>query len=135
MKITKKTLCAMRSIIYIGKESDKSLELDKFFSIREIARCQKISVSYLEQVLNKLKKAKIIVAKRGPNGGYRLFKEPSKITLLEVVELFEKNYKIANCEKPGATCTGLCTAAKPIWDDLNESIHFFLKNKTIRDYI
>jgi len=133
MKITKKTLCAMRSVIYIAKEIDKDSE--KLIAIREIARCQQISVSYLEQVLNKLKKAKIIVAKRGPNGGYRLYKKAEEITLHEIVELFEKNFKIIDCERPGELCTGFCNAAKPIWDDLNDSIDLFLKHKTIRDYI
>ena len=55
--------------------------------IKEISENQKLSVQYLEQILFKLKKSGIIVGKRGPNGGYRLNKEPKDISILEIFNI------------------------------------------------
>lgn len=56
---------------------------------REIAKAQKIPARFLEQVLLTLRKNKILQSTRGRDGGYRLAREPRKITLLEVIEALE----------------------------------------------
>ena len=50
-----------------------------------IAKRQGIPKRYLEQTLQVLVKSKILVASRGPRGGYRLAKERRKIKILDVV--------------------------------------------------
>ncbi|MCA1959539.1 MAG: Rrf2 family transcriptional regulator [Desulfomonile sp.] len=54
--------------------------------IKDVAKRQKISQRYLEQIFNKLLKKKILLSKRGPHGGYLLAREPSKITVKDIVE-------------------------------------------------
>ncbi len=53
--------------------------------IKDIARRQKISQRYLEQIFNKLLKAGLLTSRRGPRGGYLLAKEPSKITVGDII--------------------------------------------------
>lgn len=53
--------------------------------IKNIAKRQGIEISYLEQLLNRLKKKGLIKAKRGPGGGYILAKKPSKISIYDVI--------------------------------------------------
>ena len=50
-----------------------------------IAKRQGIPKRYLEQTLQTLVKSKILVASRGPNGGYRLAKERRKIMVSEII--------------------------------------------------
>lgn len=50
-----------------------------------IARRQGIPKRYLEQTLQVLVKNKILVASRGPRGGYRLAKERRKIKILDII--------------------------------------------------
>ena len=82
MKISTKTRYGLRALIHIAEETAN--DEDKLVRIKEISENQKLSVQYLEQILFKLKKSGIIVGKRGPNGGYRLNKEPKDISILEI---------------------------------------------------
>lgn len=56
---------------------------------KEIATSQGVPVRYLELLLSQLRRARIVDATRGKNGGYILAKEPSSITVLDVVTAFE----------------------------------------------
>jgi len=57
--------------------------------IGDIALRQNISVKYLEQLVRPLKKAKLVSSVRGPRGGYIMAQSPTKITLGQVVRIFE----------------------------------------------
>ena len=53
--------------------------------IKDIARRQKISQRYLEQIFNKLLKAGLLKSRRGPRGGYMLARDPSQITIGDII--------------------------------------------------
>ena len=57
--------------------------------VGEISKRQNISVKYLEQIINQLKKADLVTSVRGSKGGHILAKPPDKITLGQLVRLFE----------------------------------------------
>jgi len=54
--------------------------------IRVISQRQGIPTRYLEQIFQRLRRASLVVSKRGPGGGYTLAREPGAITLRDVVE-------------------------------------------------
>ena len=58
---------------------------DQSTPIKEISKRQKISMRYLEQILNKLLKAGLLKSERGPHGGYMLSRLASKITVLDII--------------------------------------------------
>lgn len=58
----------------------------KPIQIKDVAKRQKISQRYLEQIFNKLLKKKILLSKRGPHGGYLLARDASKITVRDIIE-------------------------------------------------
>ena len=51
---------------------------------REIAERQEIPLRYLEEILQELRRAGLVDARRGPRGGYALAREPSAISLADV---------------------------------------------------
>lgn len=53
--------------------------------VRQIAERQQIPMRFLEQIFQDLRRAHLVTGKRGRNGGYVLAKEPSEITLLDIV--------------------------------------------------
>ncbi len=53
--------------------------------IKNICKRQKMSQRYLEQILNKIQKAGLLKGKRGPQGGYTLSKDPSEITVSDII--------------------------------------------------
>jgi Rrf2 family transcriptional regulator, cysteine metabolism repressor len=57
--------------------------------IGELARRRDVPVQFLEQLFAVLRRGGIVSSQRGVKGGYRFAREPSTITVLEVVELLD----------------------------------------------
>jgi Rrf2 family transcriptional regulator, cysteine metabolism repressor len=57
--------------------------------IGELARRRDVPVQFLEQLFALLRRGGIISSQRGVKGGYRFAREPSTVTVLEVVELLD----------------------------------------------
>jgi Rrf2 family cysteine metabolism transcriptional repressor len=57
--------------------------------IGELARKRDVPVQFLEQLFAVLRRAGVINSQRGVKGGYRFAREPSSVTVLEVVELLD----------------------------------------------
>ena len=79
-------------------------------SLATIAKNENISLSYLERIFAKLKKAKLIVAEKGAQGGYTLASSPKKITTLDIVESLEGEVSPFRCIKEGGEID--CGASK-----------------------
>jgi Rrf2 family transcriptional regulator, cysteine metabolism repressor len=57
--------------------------------IGELARRRDVPVQFLEQLFATLRRAGIVSSQRGVKGGYRFAREPSEVTVLEIVELLD----------------------------------------------
>jgi Rrf2 family protein len=84
MKLTSRCEYAMLALVYLGRQKTEAL-----VSVDEIARSQNISPKFLEQIMLTLKLAKYVRSSKGRRGGYQLAKSPDKITLAEIVRLFD----------------------------------------------
>lgn len=58
---------------------------ERSVALQEIGERQAIPARYLEQIFQKLRRAGIVRAKRGPGGGYRLARPPDGISLADLV--------------------------------------------------
>ncbi len=58
-------------------------------SVTTVAQRQHLTVPYLEQLLNRLRRHGLIESVRGPKGGYLLAKAPEVITVGEIVRALE----------------------------------------------
>jgi Rrf2 family protein len=56
---------------------------------REVSERQGIPLRYLEQILQDLRRAGLVDAKRGPGGGYALARPPAEVRVDEVVEALD----------------------------------------------
>ncbi|MBD22747.1 MAG: transcriptional regulator [Alphaproteobacteria bacterium] len=79
-KIQKRIIYAIEAVIDIALNSG----INPVQNI-SIAKRQGIPKRYLEQTLQTLVKNNILVALRGPNGGYRLAKERRKIMISDII--------------------------------------------------
>ena len=75
-------ICGIFDLAYNGQ--------GELVQVRVIGERQGIPTRYLEQIFQRLRKADLIIGKRGPGGGYTLARPPAKITLCEVVEAVER---------------------------------------------
>jgi Rrf2 family protein len=57
--------------------------------IGELARRREVPVQFLEQLFASLRRGGIVSSQRGVKGGYRFAREPSTVSVLEVVELLD----------------------------------------------
>jgi Rrf2 family transcriptional regulator, cysteine metabolism repressor len=60
--------------------------------IGELARRREIPVQFLEQLFAVLRRAGVLRSQRGVKGGYSFAREPSDITVLELVELLDGTF-------------------------------------------
>ncbi len=121
MRFTAKTEYAVRAIIEISLVGD-----DKPAQVREIASKQAIPERFLEQVMAALKKASLIESIRGAQGGYRLTRPASEITMAQIIEAIEGPMQVMEClskdnEHQKCHQAGLC-AVKDVWASVQSSI-------------
>ena len=78
---TQYAICGMFDLAYNGESAP--------VQVRVIGERQRIPARYLEQIFQRLRRARIVQGKRGPGGGYTLARPPSEITLRDVIEAVE----------------------------------------------
>lgn len=84
MKLTSKGRYGVRALFFIAYHHG-----GRPTQMREVADKAQIPARFLEQILNDMKRAGLVIAKRGPNGGYQLARQPSLITIGDVVRALE----------------------------------------------
>ncbi len=104
-------------------------------SLAKVASSLRLPLSYLEQIVIDLKKAFLVSAKRGKEGGYQLSRRPDLISLTEILEALEGPIQMVSCQG-GQDCAlidscGMCN----FWLDFQRKIHRGLREKTLADII
>ena len=81
--------------------------------VRSIARRQGIPLRFLEQILQDLKRSRIVGSKRGPLGGYTLAQPASQIRLGDVVRSIEGPILLGGVGPPAAQAHAHAEACGP----------------------
>ena len=105
-------------------------------TIKEISERQDVSVAYLEQILNTLRKAGIITSVKGPGGGYILARDPDSISIGAILRELEGPVAITSCLDPKEGCMRVegCVTHL-LWKSLGENIEAFLDKMTLQDLL
>lgn len=105
-------------------------------ALSEVAERQKISLSYLEQLFGKLRRAGLVISVRGPGGGYRLAHAPADIRVSEVITAVDEPIRTTGC-KPGASVGCVRRSHRCIthdlWEELGHQIHAYLNSVSLAD--
>ena len=83
MKLQQNTLLALYSALEFAADPARNV------SAAEIAAKYRVSTHHLAKVLRKLGRAGLLHAARGAGGGYRFAGNAKRVTLMDVIELFE----------------------------------------------
>ena len=84
MKLTSRSEYALLALVYLARRKTTN-----FVSVETIAEAQAIPQKFLEQIMLALKHAKYVRSAKGQHGGYCLAKPADKISLAEVIRLFD----------------------------------------------
>lgn len=134
VKISTKVRYGLKALSYIAQKSSE----DKLVRIKEISDEQGVSIQYLEQILFKLKNEKIIEGKRGPNGGYKLARDPKEITLHDLYKILEEEERVIDCnesQEHKAECSDENCSGSCIWGKLDNAMTKILEETTLADFI
>jgi Rrf2 family protein len=103
-------------------------------STKDIAEAYRLPVPLLAKVLQRLTKAHILQSIPGTNGGYRLAREPKRISALEVVRAIDGPVILTHCFTDHGTCdqASSCTVREPL-RRVHEAILELLNKFTITD--
>src|SRR5579862_1453042 len=84
MRISAKADYAVRAAVELaGAQDEKPVKAER------IATAQGIPLNFLENILGELRHAGIVRSHRGAEGGFRLAKDPSQITIADIVRAVE----------------------------------------------
>jgi Rrf2 family cysteine metabolism transcriptional repressor len=84
ISITSKSPYAVLALAELGRSAGSGP-----VPIGELARKRDVPVQFLEQLFAALRRAGVISSQRGVKGGYRFAREPSTVSVLEIVELLD----------------------------------------------
>ncbi len=128
MKINTKTRYGVRLLLDLARHYNKG-----FLQLNEIAKEEKISIKYLEQIAILLRAAKLIVSQRGAQGGYQLARDPSTITVAEIFEKLEGSLSIIECLVDGDCNRGGHCVTQNVWKKVNDAVRTTLESVTLQD--
>ena len=104
--------------------------------IRDIASRQQISLMYLQQVLNPLIAGGLVKSTRGPGGGVSLSKQPSDISIADILDLLIGSVISVECiDDPGCCPRSKNCAARDTWVQLKQSMVGILNSTSIQDLV
>ena len=132
MKISTKGRYALRMMLDIAQNQSTG-----FVTLKDIAQRQEISKKYLEQIALQLSQANVLRAVRGHQGGYRLIREPSQYTALEILRIAEGSLAPVACMEQSPNICERCSICLtlPLWTGLDKLIQDYLGSITLQDLL
>jgi Rrf2 family protein len=120
MNITSKSRYALKIMMDLAATSDGSLT-----HRADIAGRQGIPLDYMDQILGRLRDARLIASTRGRAGGYRLARPATEVSALAIFTAVEDAFEPVSCLESG---TGGCMVesicgAKDAWSEISHAIH------------
>jgi Rrf2 family protein len=129
MRITAKADYAVRAALELAAAED-----DEPVKGETLSEAQHIPLQFLEHILLELKHARIIRTKRGVRGGYWLARDPSEITLADVIRAVEG--PLANIQDSAPEDTeypGHAELLKEVWIAVRANLRAVLERVTLAD--
>jgi len=127
MKLSTRARYGVRLMIALALNYGKGLVF-----LKDIAKRESISEKYLSQIIIPLRGVGLVNSSRGAYGGYSLAKEPSQITLKEIMDVLEGDCSLVDCVKDPSKCprVPICVT-HDIWEMIGEKISETLNSITL----
>ena len=107
--LSKKADYGLIALKHLARHTNESV------SAREIATEYRIPAELLAKILQRLARKGLVVSQQGTHGGYVLARDPSKISIVDVVEALDGPIGITPCER-GSSCEQIdrCSVKDPL---------------------
>ena len=130
LKFHKSTMIGLYAMMELAKD------VDGVIPTKEIADRFHVSVHHLSKVLQQLVRSGLVQTTRGALGGHSLARDPSEITLFDVVEVFEgprAEHHLCLLLDPAADhAHGPHCALHPVMVELDEQVTVTLQSISLK---
>lgn len=132
MLISTKGRYAIRMLLDIAV-----FQKDGYVTMKDIAARQQLSKKYLETFTAQLAAANILSIRRGKSGGYRLMRDPSKVTLMDIIQATEGSLHAVACLEcePNRCARAPFCMTLPVWAGLEKTVRDYLSAVTLQQLI
>ena len=104
--------------------------------VKDISRRQEFSDRYLEQILTRLKAAGLVRVVRGARGGFFLARQPSEITVIEIIRIMEGSTAPVECIDHADYCSrSEHCVTREVWTELKSAIDGVLESITLQNLV
>jgi len=131
MKLSTRTRYATRALLELALHQGEGPVF-----LKNIAKNQQISLSYLEHLVAPLISGGIIRSIKGPRGGVTLAKRPEDIKLIEVTRLLEGSLAPVACvDHPEVCSRSEKCVTRDIWSEVKAAMKSVLETTTLQDLV
>ncbi|NKY50034.1 RrF2 family transcriptional regulator [Nocardia vermiculata] len=128
MHVTAKVDYAVRMLLEIARTQPHSVKSEI------IATAQGISPKVLESLAAELRRADLVVSRRGPDGGYRLARPAEQISVADVIRAVEGPLASVRGQRPeDVVYSGVAEPLQRVWIALRVNIRVVLEQVSIAD--
>jgi Rrf2 family transcriptional regulator, iron-sulfur cluster assembly transcription factor len=104
-------------------------------TLSAISERQHISLSYLEQLFGKLRRAGLVSSVRGPGGGYNLAQPAHGVTVAQIVTAVDEPLDATQCGGKENCHDDKRCMTHDLWATLNEKMYEYLSSVTLADLV
>jgi Rrf2 family iron-sulfur cluster assembly transcriptional regulator len=104
-------------------------------TLAAISERQHISLSYLEQLFGKLRRAKLVSSVRGPGGGYNLAQAPQQIKVADIITAVDEPLDATQCGGKENCHEDKRCMTHDLWATLNEKMYDYLSSVSLADLV
>jgi Rrf2 family iron-sulfur cluster assembly transcriptional regulator len=130
MRLTTKGRFAVTAMVDLAMRQNRGP-----VTLAGISERQHISLSYLEQLFGKLRRAKLVSSVRGPGGGYNLAQAAQGISVADIVTAVDEPLDATQCGGKENCHDDKRCMTHDLWATLNEKMHEYLSSVTLADLV
>ena len=104
-------------------------------TLSAISERQHISLSYLEQLFGRLRRAKLVSSVRGPGGGYRLARPAQNVSVADIIVAVDEPIDATQCGGQENCKDDRRCMTHELWANLNSHIFDFLHSVTLAELV
>lgn len=128
MYVTARTNYAMRALLAMAAAGPDPV------SAPALAEAEQMPFTFLQTILGELRRARLVVSRRGHDGGYRLARPAMQITVGEVVRAMDTTFAPAPVEpRPGRPPSGATAQLEQLWRAAEVALRGVLDETTLDD--
>ena len=130
MRLTTKGRFAVTAMVDLAMRQNRGP-----VTLAAISERQHISLSYLEQLFGKLRRAALVSSVRGPGGGYNLAQPPASISVADIVSAVDEPIDATQCGGKENCHDDKRCMTHDLWATLNEKMQEYLSSVTLADLV